>query len=105
MKFYNKLDGKIFTFKKNDLQKKYNRYYEQLKISLNKYFDDNSLIDKISKIIVYKKIININDSYIFMNELIENLGKILNLIVLFLSASFCPHFGHFRAHDIFSPWK
>ena len=79
MKFYDKLDGKIFTFKKNDLQNNYNRYYEQLKISLNKYFDDHSLIDKISKIIVYKKIININDSYIFMNELIENLGKILNL--------------------------
>lgn len=79
MKVFNRLDGVKFTFKKGHLRKNYDKYYNCLKNRFDVIFDSSLLINKISKTIVYKKITNSENSYAFMNELIESLGLLFKL--------------------------
>lgn len=84
LKVMNKLDGNKFTFRKNDLDKNFNKYKDNyihtLKNILNSH-TNKDLINSILKLTVIKKIfsININEMKKEYIEIVENLGQTFGL--------------------------
>lgn len=78
MKTFKKLDGNIFTFKKNNLIKNYNRYNDLYEDNLNKIFEKSksTLLKKIFETPLFKEILNRKVRYNNFNNIIENAGKI-----------------------------
>lgn len=68
MKAFNKLDGTYYTFKKNSLNRNYNRMYERYINNLNNYFENKEIKKS------YKAIYG-NKSDIKFNNILENLMK------------------------------
>lgn len=71
MKYYNKLDGKLYTFKAGSLRRNYNRNYERFYNKLKEY---ESYINKP----LIKKLMN-NDSENYFNEIFESLLSSFNI--------------------------
>lgn len=80
MKTYGKLEGNIFTFKKYNLIKNYNKYAENFEKKLKEIFKitDNKLLNKIFETDIFKGILNNKTLYNNFNSLIETAGKIFN---------------------------
>ena len=82
LKVMKKLDGNIFTFHLNDLNKNYNRYISKYISNIKKYLNmdkQSNLLDGILKLSIIKRIFNektMKDEYI---NLIEQLGVNLEL--------------------------
>lgn len=81
MKVMNYLDGDKFTFKKNDLEKNYNKYKDKYLKNIDNILSSNTqkdLLDGILKLTVIKRILSKNnqDKYI---DIIEELGTIFEL--------------------------
>lgn len=68
MKSFGKLDGTYFTFKKNSLNRNYNRIYERYINNLNNYFENKEIKKR------YKAIYG-NKSDVKFNNILENLMK------------------------------
>ena len=68
MKAFNKLDGSYYTFKKNSLNRNYNRIYEKYINNLNNYFENKEIKKR------YKAIYG-NKSDVKFNNILENLMK------------------------------
>lgn len=83
MKTFHQLDGNVFTFKKNSLQKNYEKYnprfFEMLEFLLNPDDNNASLIDKILHISAYKRLLNKETKHQTFDHIIEKLGKIFIL--------------------------
>lgn len=79
MKTYGKLEGNIFTFKKYNLIKNYNKYAESFEIKLKEIFkiSDSKILTKIFETDIFKGILNNKTLYNNFNNLIETAGKIL----------------------------
>ena len=79
MKTYEKLEGNIFTFKKHNLIKNYNKYAESFETKLKEIFkiNDNIILKKIFETDIFKGILNNKTLYNNFNNLIETAGKIL----------------------------
>ena len=86
MKHYNKLDGNLYTFRKNDLSKNYNKISKKF-VSLLKNIlleeTKNKIIKELFSLGNFNKLFkNIKDSKSIdkeVNEAIEYLGKLFNL--------------------------
>lgn len=82
LKVMKKLDGNIFTFHLNDLNKNYNRYISKYISNIKKYLNmdkQSNLLDGILKLSIIKRIFNektMKDEYI---NLIEQLGTNLEI--------------------------
>lgn len=76
MKTFGKLDGDVFTFKKNNLVKNYNKYNEEFEKNLNSVFEglDSAVLNKIVSSSVFKSIISDKVSYKNFNDLVEKAG-------------------------------
>lgn len=84
LKVMNKLDGNKFTFRKNDLDKNFNKYKDNYIHTLKKILNSHTnkdLINSILKLTVIKKIfsININEMKKEYIEIVENLGQTFGL--------------------------
>lgn len=84
LKVMNKLDGDKFTFKKNDLDKNFNKYKDDYMHTLKQILHSNTnkdLIDSILKLTTIKKIFSININEIKKQhvEIVESLGTIFQL--------------------------
>jgi len=84
LKYYNKLDGNIYTFKKNDLHKNHNKYYDKLLNNLNTVFDfeeNKTTFNEIIRLAAFKRISSIkkDDSNKLIDDIIDNLGNIYNV--------------------------
>lgn len=78
MKIFKKLDGNIFTFKKYNLIKNYNKYNELYEENLNIIIDGikNQIIAKILTIPVIKETIERQIEYKHFNEIVELSGRL-----------------------------
>ena len=82
LKVMKKLDGNIFTFHLNDLNKNYNKYISKYISNIKKYLNmdkQSNLLDGILKLSIIKRIFNektMKDEYI---NLIEQLGTNLEI--------------------------
>lgn len=82
LKVMNKLDGNIYTFRLNDLNKNYNKYSSLYVDNIKKYLNiekQNDLLDGILKLSIIKRIFNektMKKEYI---NLVEQLGTTLEL--------------------------
>ena len=78
MKVFGKLDGDVFTFKKRNLIRNYNRYNDLYEEILNKIFDDSNskIMNKLFDSPVFKEIINRKTLYKNFNKIVEKAGKI-----------------------------
>lgn len=82
MKVMNYLDGNKFTFKKDDLQKNYNKYKEKYIENIeNILINDKQkdLIDSILKLTIIQKILSKNNMLKQYTDIIEELGSIFEL--------------------------
>lgn len=77
MKKFGYLDGKKFTFKKNDLKRNYDKYHKSLKNLIETKMNMQKMLNKL----IYDATINaiINNSKRKMDSLIENLGNIFQV--------------------------
>lgn len=78
MKTFGKLDGNIFTFKKRNLIKNYNKYNDLYEDNLNNFFrkTNNKLLSKIFETPIFKEVINRKTLYKNFNKIVENAGII-----------------------------
>lgn len=83
MKIFHCLEGKQFTFKKNQLQINYNQYYQTFINRFQKYFHTHhSILDPLMKISILKHFLNNSESKTTIklwNQEIERLGKAFQL--------------------------
>lgn len=81
MKMYKKLEGNLYTFKLNELNKNYEKYYEDFSYIVKRELAVNNtrVINELNKIPMYKKAINNQDTKRLMNKSMELLGKIFEL--------------------------
>ena len=77
MKKFGHLEGKKYTFNKNELKKNYDKYHEQLKQLVETKINVNKIFSKV----IYDATINaiINNSKSKMESLIEQLGYIFEI--------------------------
>ena len=79
MKTFGKLEGNIFTFRKYNLIKNYNKYINNYETKLNNLFkSNNKLLNQIFKSEIFKGILNSKILYNNFNNIIERAGKIFN---------------------------
>ena len=79
MKTFGKLEGNIFTFRKYNLIKNYNKYLNNYETKLNNLFkSNNQLLNQIFKSEIFKGILNSKILYNNFNNIIERAGKIFN---------------------------
>ena len=79
MKTFGKLEGNIFTFRKYNLIKNYNKYINNYETKLNNLFkSNNQLLNQIFKSEIFKGILNSKILYNNFNNIIERAGKIFN---------------------------
>lgn len=82
MKVFNKLDGSIYTFKKNDLEKNYKKYGEDFAYAAKRMIGINSkrTINQLTSISFYKRLIknSFNDKKT-MDKSLELLGEIFDI--------------------------
>ncbi|MBR3230129.1 MAG: patatin-like phospholipase family protein [Bacilli bacterium] len=78
MKTFGKLDGDIFTFKKRNLIKNYNKYNDLYEEYLNEIFDESNskIINKLFNSPLFKEILNRKTLYKNFNKIVEKAGKI-----------------------------
>lgn len=78
MKTFGKLDGDVFTFKKRNLIRNYNKYNDLYEENLNEIFKETNskIISKIFKSPLFKEIINRKTLYKNFNKILEKAGKI-----------------------------
>ena len=78
MKAFGKLDGDIFTFRKRNLIRNYNKYNDKYEENLNIIFSktNSKLLNKIFKNQIFKDIINRKTLYNNFNKIVEKSGKI-----------------------------
>ena len=78
MKTFGKLDGDVFTFKKRNLIKNYNKYNDPYEENLNEVFGEsnNKIINKLFKSSLFKEILNRKTLYKNFNKIVEKTGKI-----------------------------
>lgn len=78
MKTFGKLDGNVFTFKKRNLIKNYNKYNDLYEEHLNKLFNESNskIINKLFEIPIFKEILNRKTLYKNFNIIVEKSGKI-----------------------------
>ncbi len=84
MKVFNKLDGNNYTFKKNDLDKNYEKYKEDFNYIVKRMININSkrILNELNNIPIYKRILNnTSNDKISMNKSLELLGEIFELPV------------------------
>lgn len=84
MKVFNKLDGNNYTFKKNDLDKNYEKYKEDFNYVVKRMININSkrVLNELNNIPIYKRILNnTSNDKISMNKSLELLGEIFELPV------------------------
>ena len=84
MKAFNKLDGNNYTFKKNDLDKNYEKYKEDFNYIVKRMININSkrILNELNNIPIYKRILNnTSNDKISMNKSLELLGEIFELPV------------------------
>ena len=82
LKVMNHLDGFKYTFKKNDLERNYQKQKEQYQKNLKKILTsktNQTLLDSILKLTVVKRILSPNEMKKEYTNIIENLGEILEL--------------------------
>lgn len=82
MKVMNYLDGDKFTFKKNDLEKNYNKYKDKYLKNIDNILSSNTqkdLLDGILKLTVIKRILSKNNQDKQYTDIIEELGAIFEL--------------------------
>ena len=82
LKVMNYLDGVKYTFKKNDLEKNYQKYKEQYQQNIKKILTskaNQTLLDSILKLTIVKRILSPNEMKKEYTNIIENLGKILEI--------------------------
>ena len=86
MKSYGKLDGDVFTFKKNHLRRNFHNNGDEFYHFVKDFFDvnqkDKTIFDQILKISVFHKIIdskNAHDIKVIMDQTLERLGKAFHL--------------------------
>lgn len=86
MKSYGKLDGDVFTFKKNHLRRNFRIYGSSFHDFIKNFFDvnkkDHTIFDQILKISVFHKIMeskNDQDIKKVMDQTLERLGKTFHL--------------------------
>lgn len=75
MKFYNKLDGNVYTFKKNTINKVYNLYGNLINEKLKKYKLDEINIKQLEETIEY-----ILETFDIEMEEIYNIKQVLNIL-------------------------
>ncbi len=79
MKTFGKLEGNIFTFRKYDLIKNYNKYINNYETKLNNLFKSNSkILNQIFKSEIFKDILNSKILYNNFNNIVEQAGKIFH---------------------------
>ena len=78
MKTFGKLDGNIFTFKKRNLIKNYNKYNDLYEENLNEIFNEpnSKIANKLFESPIFKEIINRKTLYKNFNKIVEEAGKI-----------------------------
>ena len=82
LKVMNYLDGVKYTFKKNDLEKNYQKYKEQYQQNIKKILTskaNQTLLDSILKLTIVKRILSPNEMKKEYTNIIENLGEILEI--------------------------
>ena len=82
LKVMNHLDGVKYTFKKNDLEKNYQKYKEQYQQNIKKILTskaNQTLLDSILKLTIVKRILSPNEMKKEYTNIIENLGEILEI--------------------------
>lgn len=83
MKSFGKLDGEIFTFKKESLKDNYLKYKDKFINQFHKFLDlkDKGLFSKIAHISIYGKIFNYDEVSFYkkFNEIVEKTGSIFDL--------------------------
>lgn len=82
LKVMNCLDGVKYTFKKNDLEKNYQKYKEQYQQNLKTILTskaNQTLLDSILKLTIVKRILSPNEMKKEYTNIIENLGEILEI--------------------------
>lgn len=84
MKAYGKLDGNVYTFKKDSLKYNYSKYKEKYIEFFHSFLniDDQGLLTKILHLSIYDKIFSEHDDEIFFekfNEVIERVGLIFGI--------------------------
>ena len=82
MKVFKKLDGNYYTFKKNDLEKNYEKYKDNFAYILKRRLgiNNNRVINELNNIPIYKRIFeNQFNDYLTMNNSLEYLGQIFEL--------------------------
>lgn len=82
LKAMNYLDGVKYTFKKNDLEKNYQKYKEQYQQNIKKILTskaNQTLLDSILKLTIVKRILSPNEMKKEYTNIIENLGEILEI--------------------------
>lgn len=82
LKVMNYLDGVKYTFKKNDLEKNYQKYKEKYQQNLKNILTSKSnqtLLDSILKLTIVKRILSPNEMEKEYTNIIENLGEILEI--------------------------
>ena len=79
MKTFGKLEGNIFTFRKYNLIKNYNKYIDNYEIKLNNLFkSNNKLLNQIFQSEIFKGLLNSKILYNNFNNIVEKAGKIFN---------------------------
>ena len=78
MKTFGKLDGNVFTFRKRNLIRNYNKYNDIYEENLNKIFNksNSKILNKIFESPLFKEIINRKTLYKNFNKIVEKSGKI-----------------------------
>ena len=78
MKTFGKLDGNVFTFRKRNLIKNYNKYNDLYEENLNQIFNesDSKILNKLFEMPLFKEIINRKTLYNNFNKIVEKAGKI-----------------------------
>ena len=82
MKVFKKLDGNYYTFKKNDLEKNYEKYKDDFSYILKRRLGINNkkVIRELNNIPIYKQVFDTEfDSEETMNNSMEYLGEIFEL--------------------------
>ncbi len=82
MKLFKKLDGDYYTFKKNDLEKNYEKYKDDFSYILKRRLGINNkkVIRELNNIPIYKQVFDTEfDSEETMNNSMEYLGEIFEL--------------------------
>ncbi len=82
LKVMDYLDGVKYTFKKNDLEKNYQKYKEQYQQNIKKILTskaNQTLLDSILKLTIVKRILSPNEMKKEYTNIIENLGEILEI--------------------------